>query len=336
MQRRLVNLSALAAAISVVVTAHAEVNIPSLKGGFKVGVEANYLQPYGLNTIYGHDVASDTQSITTKVLTNDPKFKFGFGLNIDYLFPGTANDLGVNYSHYSGKTDDFYAAQEQHKVTLPTFIANFIESFHPDDFYIDSAASAVEIKQDQVDLLAGHFINLGNNLVLHLNAGLSYTRLADDNNLSYFGYVDGPDDRRVLLVNYNARFSGMGPALGIDSTYHFANTGFGLTAGIQTALYVGKQDFNISANFKRDDGAITNSSNESLPSKSKVVPSVAMNLGLSYARAVNNDYNLEIEGGYRVKSYINALVDLNNDVSTVSDASLTFAGPYLNLKLAVC
>jgi hypothetical protein len=314
--QKLIKLSTLAVAMSLAAAAHADVTVPSLKGGFNVAVEANYLKPYGVDNIYGPVSSIDSEGVNvTTYHHNDAKFKFGYGVTVGYTMPNTANDIEVSYNRYDSKRqeDSFQDADE-----------------------LNGGAAAFQVKLDRVDLLLGQYINVGSNLQLHLKGGLSYAKLS---------YVDGIATLRTEGIYTDAqatasesKFKGFGPTLGLDSTYTFGQTGFGVVAGLSTSMLVGKLDYTS----VDTDVMIDNSSQEvisahanasQLPSKSQIVPVLGAKLGLTYERSINDAYKLGVEAGYKADSYLK--VGQDNEVRQ-NKSDLTIAGPYLKLKLAAC
>lgn len=387
MQRGLIKLSTLAVAMGLASVAQAEV--PSFKGGFNVGVEANYMQAYGVDSLYAYNSSTvfgvedlsniDMIGATATTINNDSKYKFGFGVNVGYTIPGTGNDINLSYSQIKVTSDS--------TVTLPGAGANFVLTptdptymahitanslspvddpfdVHNNEIYNDegflggtvlkAAATKSEIKQRQIDLTLGQTVNVGSNMTVRFNGGVGYTKLNTDQASLYAGngvyfddsleqFVQDENNETVMGLSYSSEFHGVGPTLGVDGTYNFGNTGFGVKAGMQTSLLVGKIKSKSEGFLVTDDSdfdaTYADAASYASPSKSHVVPALAANLGLTYDYSLNDNYKLGLEAGYQVKNYFNAVtivhLEEDNQVNEVT-SNLAFAGPYLKLKLAAC
>jgi|GEM_PF-2379101 len=373
MQRGLVKLSTLAVAMGLAAAAQAEV--PSFKGGLNVGVEANYMQAYGVDSEFGYLATATGQpgelDIAAASLVNDTKYKFGFGVNIGYAFPGTGNDINIGYSQIKISNDSAYTTDAGIAVDHDGNL--FINSLSPSDdpfnvhdneIYDDhgligytllsAAASSSEVKQRQLDVTFGQTVNVGNNMQVRFNGGVGYAKLNVDQasvfvgNGHYLDFTSGEfvkDDANTteMGLGYSSEFHGAGPTVGVDGTYTFGNTGLGVKAGMQASLLVGKIE-SASAGYIETTDTDYNEIDEDAfayasPSESHVVPALAANLGLTYDYSVNDAYKVGVEAGYQVKNYFNAVKISHVEESAQANevtSNLAFAGPYLKLKLAAC
>lgn len=312
MQRGLIKLSALTIAMGLAAVAQADVTVPSMKGGFNASAEINYLKPYGVDSVFTNSSVGNT----TYYYQKDAKFKYGYGLSVGYTLPNTANDIELNFNRYDSKVQSGEVHDLAKKVT--------------DKF-------GLQVKSDRYDLLLGQYINVGNSMQLKLKGGLSYAKLraSQQSDKTNFGlnYID---------TDHKSTFKGFGPTLGLDSTYTFGATGFGMVAGLSTSMLVGKIDYTRTAVTGNADanGVHTNvisTSNYVAPSKSQVVPAFGAKLGLTYERSLNDAYKLGAEAGYKVDSYLNVVgTGANAGEVQNNNSNLTIAGPYLKLKLAAC
>lgn len=332
MQKTFLKLSTLAVAMGLAAAASADVTVPNMKGGFNVNVEANYLQPYGLDVSYGSKEDSVTHELTGKTTNtnsfflNEPKFKMGFGVNVGFIFPNTGNDVSLSYNRYRNTA-------ESNAVWNNTSTTISVDGKKTERYTPEYAATQMKIKQDQLDLLIGQYINVGSNLQMHLKGGLSYAKLSvDATTVGLTPIPELPPLDSYVQENSGSSFKGLGPTLGLDTVYAFGNTGFGITSGLQASLLVGKLDNtdNSEHGFHDPvDGDVsiytTNYNNH--PSTSQVVPGLAAKLGLNYDHTLNDAYKFSVEAGYQVKSYLNVIGEENNL------SNLTLAGPYATFKL---
>src|SRR5262249_6011 len=150
-------------------------------------------------------------------------YDFGFRVGLGYIFPDSGNDVQVNWTHFN-HSDDATAVQSNvrgHNVT-----------YHTD----------VNFKFNAVDLDVGQFVNIGTRLQTRLFMGLRGAELNMDRTRTKT--VDNKPNAPILKVS-SSKFSGIGPRIGIDTSYHVGER-FGIVGHFATALLVGKVDSNAS------------------------------------------------------------------------------------------
>lgn len=171
------------------------------------------------------------------------------------------------------------------------------------------------------------------------------------------------------VFNQKSTFEGVGPRVGFTSTYHFGGSGLGIVAAVDSSLIIGNtRDSSLDAftsiftatntfsttvtdpTFFVTGATITGpgeiepqitTTGERIiqPSELRVVPNIDAKLALSLS--VKNRYTnsnvFEIEAGWLVTQYFNALDRLSvintqtPDLRTKHTMDASFAGPYVSL-----
>lgn len=199
---------------------------------------------------------------------------------------------------------------------------------------LDATSSNVKFKYDAVDLDVGQYLNLGTHLQTRWFAGLRFAQITQDQT-SNFAIVTGTTPPSNL-EEATAKFTGIGPRLGVDGNYHLGNN-FGFVTQLAASLLVGTTESNA---------AITNIYSTDNPSQNRVVPALDGKLGFDYNKAMHNGGRFAIEAGYQISEYFNALDKTSNSTPPVllsspyvpsgtSSSNVGFQGPYLSVKYKV-
>jgi Legionella pneumophila major outer membrane protein precursor len=218
------------------------VTVPTLSGGFMVGVSGLYFVPGPVsNTVYGSHVTTILSNVATTIPTGltpsstivntaltgpyisahsleaDPSYKWGFALHLGYVFPGTGNDVMLNWNHLNTSQEDDSLAPGINpsvttlnisggaNVTNPSratanntgeFIAPFLgetdlttglspELGNTAPFLVAYGRSSTQ--WNTVDLNFGQHLNIGGNFDLRLSGGLVWARINDELEAYYAG-----------------------------------------------------------------------------------------------------------------------------------------------------
>lgn len=276
-----------------------EVNVPLLDGGFFIGVTGAYLQPSGSNGANDFLASINVENLST--LKNvDLDNNWGWGVNVGYIFPQTANDLNLSYFHLNA--DDTASATAPPGGVIGSNILNIKEK--------------AEYDLDQIDLIAGQSINVGCRLRLHPNVGLRWANIEytfDDN------FMQTNQDPALPNGNVTASeksdFDSIGPLAGVDASYYIG-MGFGIVGHFDSALLVGDIDAKANAttlNFINPSTIVTIKGIFKGGSVRRVVPVTNTKLGIDYTYIFNNvqNSNLTLEVGYQVSNYFNAVDKLS-------------------------
>jgi hypothetical protein len=365
--------------------------VPNLKSGIDITLEGLYLQPTNSDLDYA-TVANTTASglvVTnnTNVQTVDPDYNFGFRVGLGYTFEDSGNDVQLAWTHFNHTDSDSVTPDygsvlsTRYGVGAPLFYAHNLSQNGGTEVNDVHASSDVKTKLDSVDLDVGQYVDVGTRLRLRMFAGLRFAEVTSDMANTYSANdVDSTVGTKppettttidtVLVENYNSKFTGIGPRVGVDSVYHIGNC-FGIVAHAAVALLVGEVESDSNGSFNsvrtttggapevtvnltdlEGDGSVTVIGTLDSNDSSRVVPVLDAKLGLNYSHAFENESILTIEGGYQATQYIDAVDRLDGSASGVSTSpqagpvpasvqssrttsSVGFNGPYLSLNWKV-
>lgn len=352
-----------------------QVVVPNLKSGIEVTLEGLLLRPSNSDLDY---VTVTQPTLTTtggglpivfnnsqSISQTSPNFNFGFRVGLGYIFPDSGNDVQLNWTHFNHSDDDTTTAGPGQALLtdLGTPLINLETSLVIGDIVIannevPTATSSADFKYDAVDLDAGQYIDVGTRLRMRLFGGLRFARVESDRSDNYsasynvFGPdEDDPDDQELigtLLYNesdtLDSKFSGVGPRMGIDTSYHLGNC-FGVIGHFAGALLVGNTKTTTNSatqlSFDPTPGVLFEGtqSTSSENNETRVVPAFDAKLGLDYTYIFANQSMLSLELGYQWTQYIDAVDRLNANiipgVISRSTSSVGFDGPYLTLNWKV-
>jgi hypothetical protein len=371
-----------------------QVVVPNLKSGVDITLEGLYLQPSNsdldyatvasADTVFNADGTVSTTTHSSQVQTVDPDYNFGFRVGLGYTFADSGNDVQLSWTRFNHADSDSTNTVDGDVLTTPagSFINNseavdyntikyFVLSGNPDDVlfapYDDvTTNSETKIKLDAIDLDVGQYLDIGTRMRMRLFAGLRFARVQNDQtttvnaNGSYADWNDQSEEANYStseVTNFNSTFTGIGPRIGVNTSYHIGN-GFGVVAQASAALLVGKVDSNTTStridsadyaeaweegnsenDFFQDysesgNKTVTTNNNVDSDNVNRVVPAMDAKLGLDYTHAFANESVLTVEAGYQTTQYIDAVDRFNLDGSRTT-SSIGFSGPYLSLNLKV-
>jgi hypothetical protein len=326
--------------------------IPNLKSGFDITLEGLLLQPSNSDLDYATSgtvkATSNTDNLPltwtsvgkANVESIDPSYNFGFRVGLGYTFAESGNDVQVSWTHFDQSDDDSFGlangAALQSRLTGTTFLslAPFSLDLGDDEGIAfknitGSASSSVDTKLDAIDLDVGQYVDIGTRLRMRMFAGLRFAQVSSDMSSDFYQTVSGTvvrseepdinfDGALALNEQFNSRFRGIGPRVGVDSIYHIGSC-FGVVARAAVGLLVGQTETDSSYSaagvlfvdqersnrreFARfADGATLDSSDST-----RVVPVLDAKLGLNYSFIFDNQSTLTIEAGYQATQYIDAI-----------------------------
>lgn len=309
------------------------VSVPSLKGGFEVGVTGVYFDTnYARNHLAIRDTSHhDTSQPNGDIIDVGYDYTFGWGANLGYIFPNTGNDIRLTY--FQINTDDDESARKPHHGRLWTL------STHPDDDYQERVYKAhgdIEFDNYTVDLEFGQRINVGCRLSLRVFAGVSYTDLEKEFHVKY---RDHEEDEHIIEKNkFESEFWGIGPKVGIDSSFALGG-GFGIVARAAVAAYIGELDTKTDiTNLTFGHGFDKDSADAKLDDSDHVVTALDLKIGLDYSYQMNSGSVVALEGGYWAKHYYDAVGNIqfiSDHHDAMNDYQLddvSFHGVYLSLN----
>ena len=258
------------------------------------GIQALYLKPtYNNHPQLGSFATAPAASRWTDL---QPKYSWGFKLEGAYQF-SSANDINVNWSHYSRITSG----------------STFITTISP--VTSSSELTSIKPKWDAANVEFGHHVDMVNVADLRFHGGIQYSRISHEYRV------------RPNLLTFSdtlqMKYYGFGPRIGADFTYHLPNR-FAVYAKGATALLIGKQNFHTITAGILDIAGISNGS------RTVLVPELEAKLGATYTfKLTQSDFC--VDAGYMWQNYFKA-----QKVLTIShlggETDFGLYGPYVGLK----
>ncbi len=331
-----VGLAASASALAATSTGAApfQVTVPNLTPGFSFTATGLYAEPTSTNTDYAvtnyatstSNGNSTNNALSSNVQSVKPDYGFGFGLGIGYIFPNSGNDVQLNWTHFDNSYSNGVSAGTTGSIVSPVF-SN--DNFAP----FTTANAQVKFNYNAVDLDVGQYVNMGTRLQTRLFGGLRFAQLEQNFSANYSGTEadEFSADTSTMSGTINSKFTGVGPRMGIDSTYHIVN-GFGVVGQVAVSALVGRVKSNASQvtnNTSTYDGINTNIRNTNIGSNNvtRVVPGVDGKLGLDYSMPFKNGSMFNIEAGYQVSYYANVF---DSFAASSAGSVENIAAPYSN------
>ncbi|MGA2655496.1 MAG: Lpg1974 family pore-forming outer membrane protein [Gammaproteobacteria bacterium] len=295
-------LTSLVLAVPVLVYAEETVTIPSFEGGVSASIGAWY-------AVASSDVTQQPDSGLEEPPVPNANFNgdydFAWQASIGYIFEETANGIDLFYRGI-------------HNESSETLYVNppGDETVIPDDV-------TVTYELNSFDLMLSQFVNLGDFMQMRFLGGLAYVDLERKDHVQSYGPTS--DD---FVGDSKSKFQGLGPRISLDSRYGFdeALEGLGIVGGGSLAYYIGELKYNSVAH------AGVHPENRVYDKDNHSVINLRANLGLDYVYFFEDEEEstLGLELGYQMDFYDEAGAQ-NPSIST-NAASISFSGPYLNLK----
>lgn len=331
------------------------VTLPCLASKFLIEANALYVKPSSCNLDYAVLTNSIPSSPNWRSKSVDPEYTWTFDLGVGYVFPNTANDLRINWVHFKTEDHDHLRiSNDDDDVDFAQYTAPFF-AVGPEGNPYSFAKGKVNDHFDNVYLVGGQYIDLGNCLRLHLVGGLAYAHIKQTLTNFYSNTLGDVN----LTTHQVSRFNGGGPVIGLDVLYQLG-FGFSLSTSLKAALYTGSLKRNlhyttVSPTAILDGAPYPNFQELKGNSKTQIVPSFDGKFGLHVTYEFCDCNVIEAEIGYRAAVFIDpiqgvvgsSLVDLNNqgipgtlspgsgivDLDTVKTVTSNFgySGPYLTI-----
>jgi hypothetical protein len=244
---------------------------------------------------------------------DDPETMPGWGGEFGYLFPNHKNEVLIRYQQI--KTD------QSEELT-------FIGFAQEGNFSFVDANSHQSYDFDYYDgeVLGLHYFNIEESFVWNLGLGIKYTKISQQSTGTYdIADPSSPTPLFTIPSTVYNNFHGLGPLFAsgfsweLDDTYFIVGD-FGISALIGTAeanidsiTYSTIQPTTQFAEFRQKD--------------SKVILGLEGDLGFIWQLALNDDINTNIELGFEVSYYPNALIEIHE----VGIQSYTILNPFIDI-----
>jgi hypothetical protein len=327
-------------------------NVPRLNPGWDFHAGLLYLQPSAENL--GYAVLTNEENLSSPVpiaqpfwgvKSLNPGLQPGFEIGARYAFANTGRDFQFNWQHLRTSTSDWVSpTQAQGQWVSPFSQTGPAAAESYSDLMANQGVNKlraawgnVQFAYDQVNLDFGQHVNFGSALGLRLFGGISYAQLQEKVVSSFFGVPPGPlatfpqSVPLMISLDNTSRFWGVGPRLGIDSSYRIPY-GFSVNGQLGTALLIGRTQpaqylFNATSPELAAAGIAANPEHISSSTFTQVVYSANAKIGLGYTRAVSNRHTFSLELGYLASIFVNPFsgYETNNNVLALQIGSLSTA-----------
>lgn len=329
------------------------VYVPELRGGFEFALEGLYLQTEVSNTDYaivdprpaiippletippfaqGIELNPSDRSVMQVV---SPGSNTGYRFHLGYIFPLTANDIGINYLNYSNSSSEEVNAPSGGviwTITNGNFGAQAI--FEPSFFPViaSSAQANTEFKWQTGNFELGRRIKFYN-LMTRFFAGLAYARVDENIDIQYSNGIANNAAHTPIgsdLITQESNFKGLGPRLGVGADFNF-ECGFSLVGSVATDLLIGTIDSGFFEYSSSGESAVLNPDE-----RTRLVPAVDGKFGLAYSIPLMNCSQISLEVGYQVNHYFNVKDSLRfTDYASAfakENQDISFNGPYVRMQ----
>jgi hypothetical protein len=290
------------------------VTVPCVSSAWGFGVQALYLKPtfsgdlaWSGNTVIG-DINNEVVSNQITLNQNNLKWQASFKLEAAYHF-NTGNDLNLNWYHM-GRQSTNRPGDIKQITTEAGLITN----------QVLGDANTFKPSWDAVNIEFAQDVNFGYRKNIRFYGGMQYVRIGLEHTVSTSTTSLEPGTVLSDLADESWSYNGVGPRVGADMSYGFANN-FGVFANSAAALLTGKSKDN-----KRFSDNTGNSSTI-IASKTAVVPELEAALGLNYSHALAKGV-LTVDAGYMWVNYFSSLVVASFD----TDANFSVQGPFVGLR----
>ncbi len=321
--------------------------VPNLPSAWQFHAGLLYLRPNADNLGWGiltteqnYQVAVPLASPHWEVETLRPSYQPGFEIGTGYTFANSGRDFQLNWQHLRTSDVQYQAVQgpgqwiSPFSQTGPPTADNFAELDSLTGVKdLLSANAVVNFHYDSVTADFGQFIDVAARLRLRLFSGLNYANLYERLVSSFFGNpptAGQPFPFSVpmyISLNNTSTFWGLGPRVGLDSTYQ---TRRGLTlngqmacAGLIGQTQPGQYQFTATAPALQNLG--TNYEYVASQPYTHVVFTANAKLGVGYSRTLSNGITLSTDGGYMAVFYSNpfSTYETNENIIPLDIGSLS-------------
>ncbi|WP_133128433.1 Lpg1974 family pore-forming outer membrane protein [Legionella nagasakiensis] len=244
-------------------------SVPTAQWG--VGIQGLYLKPSfngfmgGQNTTFTESENSSTYQST--LISNNPSWRWSFRLEASYYFIKD-NDLNLNWYHLGHKKN--------------TDRSSYLDTEESTQY-----AFSNEPHWDAVNLEFGHQVSFTEQNKIRFHGGAQYTRLKNRHTVPQYTSVTEEDDvleTSNVTKNQEATFTGFGPRIGADMSYHLGK-GFAVFANGAAAILAGtsKATFTTTQTTTSTETTTTTNANASIRyNQTVVIPELEGKLGLEY------------------------------------------------------
>lgn len=301
-------------------------------------------------------------------LAINPAYDPTFELGLNYAFPCTPYSAALYWTHLNSNDSSSKQASRSTDLTTVEFVGPPFE-MSPPVFGIKHVNSNNNFEFDSILLNVSKLVEYSSPVQVRYFGGISVLNLHQTLTTTFSDYAGSPatpysyplppDPSFSFQLQNVSRYLGAGPDVGINVQYKTAS-GFGILGQFLGMLTVGTiktQDNFTSTSARLTSLGIGTSHQEiTAPNATQVVVGADGKLGIFYDYQMNS-WELTIEAGYRMATYLNAIstvvpqtlvqpgtVFITPEFATGTMAIVStdarsrpfsFNGPFLNAKIAI-
>jgi hypothetical protein len=282
---------------------------PVFTPGFTASLTALYLQPSASNleyAVYTTQLPLPAPNWEQRIV--NPHYTPAFDLGLQYNFPSGRDQVKFDWLYFSSK-DQASAGSLPNTSVGPAYYYGPAEQF----LLNTSANSTVKFNVYDSSLVFGHVINLTDHVQFEPFIGFDLAYLRQDITNNYFGSdpVYGPYSHAVYG---KSKFVGIGPRLGLDSSYFITNH-FAITGQIAGDLLAGSVDYStdFTSGTSYTGGVLPHNNVPARTSMAhqnqyRIVPELDIKLAALYKISFERSHSeLVLQAGYSYAVYFNAI-----------------------------
>jgi len=294
------------------------VTVPNQDAGWHVGANGLVFQVSNRDMNYATTSTVSGSTTHTSVDAVEPDYDIGFDVNAGYHFEGTGSDVTAAFEYFSNDDSDTTTGATASSVTTVN-----------GDFH--RARGENDLDYYAIDLMGHEAVDVGNNLDMHLGAGLRYANI--DNEFTTRGFDNLTNELGNASKNESDAW-GIGPRITFDGFYDIYQ-GFGLEAGLGASLLYGETDYTVtdtSFNSATGPGTITNVDKKD--DSNQLIPELDAKIGLGYNYHINQDYSMNFHAGWKTIHYFDVVDNSGFALGAgTSGSDLSMSGPYFGITL---
>ena len=311
------------------------VTAPDQSGMWSFGGTVVLQQPTNKAFHYA-DVTTDTGTFPFNSSDVDHKevdqaYKWWFGADVTYHFPGNGRDVTLAYEGLHGNEEDHTSVDPNGSAALTSTFQGFIP-------YL-SAEGETDTNYDAGDLVFGQKLDVGERIRIHPFMGLRYAHIdmedtGEYSNFQSTGVAYSTEDGKA-----ESEFNGIGPRFGSDAQINLGQ-GFSIRGRLGLSALIGTQDvtYHDTRSLYDTTGALVatgTNSDDYDDNTTRVIPEIDGRLGLNYTYDFDSNMALGVEAGWQVTNYFNAVQDNDFDDDYRQNADFGLQGPYARLQLDI-
>jgi hypothetical protein len=272
---------------------------------------------YGAGGTGGGSSISSVAQQFSDIIAQDPEEHWGFGGRIGYVLPSHKYDVQLRYFGINMTGDRNASA-----FTPP--LGNTPYTYDTDENFNFNSA----------EIMFGNYYKPTKRLMLRASYGIAFADIEQQSTTSLIGIGD-PGNVRTKLEN---SFVGAGPKVMLDGDFAITRP-FSVVGSVGMSLLYGEAE--VINHFTQTESGPGNDFDAPYEnSDNRVAVGFDSKLGFRYAQTMGERASINLEAGYKLAAYLNAMED--QDIELIvpnggpfllseSESNYTYAGPYVNL-----